>query len=125
VSNSAHDAVLATGASSSTGATFADRLAPCGYDLVQVPRNKDQLETNASRLRSKVGVALEIVRDGLTVAEGPARLESRQLRDGSTGLFVDNAGAPVPGDFVDPGKNTLRPVFARERKQPILWRIRQ
>ena len=123
MSNSAHDAVLAAGASSSTGATFADRLALCGYDLVQVPRYKDQLETNASRLRGKAGVALEIVRDGLTVAEGPARLESRQLRGESTGLFTDSAGAPVPGRFVDLGKNTLRPVFARERKQPILWRI--
>ena len=104
MSRSARDAVLATGASCSTGATFADRLAPCGYDLVQVPRNKDRLETHASRI---------------------ARLESRQLRDGSIGLFADNAGAPVPGDFADPGKNTLRPVFARERKQPILWRIQQ
>jgi hypothetical protein len=40
-------------------------------------------------------------------------------------LFADNAGAPVPDDFADPGKNTLRPVFARERKQPIPWRIQQ
>ena len=104
MSNSAHDAVLATGASPGTGATFADRLARRGHDWVQVPRNKDRLEMNASRL---------------------ARLESRQLRDGSIGLFADNAGAPVPDDFADPGKNTLRPVFARERKQPIPWRLQQ
>ena len=104
MSNSARDGVLATGASPGTGATFADRLAPCGYDLVQVPRNKDQLETNASRI---------------------ARLESRQLRDGSISLFTDNAGALIPGGFAEPGKSTLPPVFALERKQPILWRIRQ
>ena len=72
VSNSARDAVLATGRSSGGGTIFADRLASRGCDLVEGPRNKDRLETNASRL---------------------ARLESRQLRDGSIGLFVDNAGA--------------------------------
>ena len=104
MSNSARDAVLATGASPGTGSTFADRLARRGHDWVQVPRNKDRLEMNASRL---------------------ARLETRQLRDGSIGLFADNAGAPIPGDFADHGKNTPRPVFALERKQPILWRIRQ
>ena len=103
MSRSARDAVLAIGASSSAGATFADRLAPCGYDLVQVPRNKDQLETNASRL---------------------PRLESRQFRDGSIGLFADNT-ALIPGGFAEPGKSTLPPVFALECKQPISWRIQQ
>jgi hypothetical protein len=96
VSNSARDAVLAT------GATFADRLAPCGYDFVQVPGNKDQLETNASRL---------------------VRLESRQLRDGSIDLFADNT-ALIPGGFAEPGKSPAA-YFARERKQPISWRIQQ
>ena len=104
MSNSARDAVLGTGAASGAGATFADRLARRGYDRVQVPRNKDRLETNASRL---------------------ARLELRQLRDGSIGLFTNNAGALVPGGFAKPGKSTLPPVFARERKQPIPWRIQQ
>ena len=104
MSRSACDAVLATGASPGTGATFADRLARRGHDWVQVPRNKDRLETNASRL---------------------ARLESRQLRDGSIGLFADNAGALVLGGFTEPGKSILPPVFARERKQPMPWRIQQ
>jgi uncharacterized protein len=104
VSNSARDAVLATGASPGTGATFADRLARRGHDWVQVARNKDRLETNASRL---------------------ARLESRQLQDGSISLFTDNAGALIPGGFAEPGTSTLPPVFARDRKQPIPWRIQQ
>ena len=50
VSNSARDAVLATGRSSGGGTIFADRLASRGCDLVEGPRNKDRLETNASRL---------------------------------------------------------------------------
>ena len=104
MSGSARDAVLVTGASSSTGATFADRLAPWGCDLVQVPRNKDRLETNASPL---------------------ARLESRQLHDGGIGLFADNVGALVPGGFGEPGKCTLPSVFARELKHPMPWRIEQ
>jgi uncharacterized protein len=116
VSNSARDAVLATGRSSGGGTIFADRLARRGCDLVQVPRNKDRLETNASRLRGKAGVALGVVRDGLTVSESLTRLESRQLEDRSIRLFADNAGALVPGGFADPSKRSLPRVFARERK---------
>ena len=81
MSRFARDAVLAT------GATFANRLAPCGYELVQVPRNKDQLETQRLTARSI----------GITAALG----------------------------FAEPGKSTLPPVFARECKQPIPWRIQQ
>ncbi len=104
MSNSACDAVLGAGASSGAGATFADRLARRGYDRFQAPRNKDRLETNASRL---------------------VRLESRRLHHGSIGLFVNNVGAPAPGGSADPGKNTLPPVFAHVRKQPMPWRIQQ
>src|SRR5271170_5711009 len=56
VSNSARGAVLGTGASSGVGATFADRLARRGNDRLQVQRNRDRLEANASRLRRKAGV---------------------------------------------------------------------
>ena len=125
MSKSARDAVLATGGSSGAGATFANRLAGRRYDLVEVPRHKDRLETNASRLRSKAGVALEVVRDGLTVTEGLAGLQTRQPRDGTIGLFADNAGALVSGGFAEPGRSTPRRVFARERKQPMPWRIQQ
>jgi uncharacterized protein len=124
VSSSALSPVLAIGASSGAGATFVDRHARRGYDRVQVPRNKDRIETNASRPHSKAAVALEVVRDGLTVTEGLARLESWQFQDGSIGLFADNAGALVPGGFRDPGKSALPRVFARERKQLMPWRIR-
>jgi uncharacterized protein len=107
VSNSARDTVLGTGASSGVGATFADRLARPGYDRVQVQRNKDRHDTNASRLRSKAGVPPEVVRNGLTVTEGLARLYPRQPWDGSIGLFTDNASTLVSGGFAEPGKSAL------------------
>ena len=119
MSRFARDAVLAT------GATFANRVAPCGYELVEVPRNKDRIENNASRLRSKAGVPPKVARNGLTVTEVLARLDPREPWDGSIGRFTDNAGALVPGGFAEPGKSNRPPVFARERKKPIPWRIRQ
>jgi hypothetical protein len=123
VSSSARDAFLGTGDSSGTGATFADRLACRGFDLVKIARNEDQLETNASRPRSEAGIAVAVVRDHPTVTKDLARLETRQRRDGGVGLFADNAGALVPGGFADSGKSALPRVFANVRKQPMPWRI--
>jgi len=46
---------LITGASSGIGATYADRFAKRGYDLLLVARDLDRLESLATRLRSETG----------------------------------------------------------------------
>src|SRR5207253_8730939 len=53
--------VFVTGASSGIGATYADRFARRGHDLVLVARNKERMEALAARLRDETGVAIDIL----------------------------------------------------------------
>lgn len=46
--------VLVTGASTSIGATYADRFAHRGHDLVLVARGRKRMEAAAARYRTAV-----------------------------------------------------------------------
>lgn len=93
---------LVTGASSGIGATYADRLARRGYDLVLVARDTVRLEAIAERLRGQTGIAVEVLRSDLTAADDLRVVETRLREDSRIGLLVNNAGAAAPGGFADP-----------------------
>ncbi|GJD48573.1 hypothetical protein OPKNFCMD_1295 [Methylobacterium crusticola] len=95
-------AALVTGASSGIGATYADRLARRGHDLVLVARDAARLETLAARLRAEAGVAVDVLPADLTDAGDLARVEARLREDTRLGLLVNNAGAATPAGFSDP-----------------------
>src|SRR6266851_2173727 len=95
-------AALITGASSGIGATYANRLARRGYDLVLVARDKDRLEAIAGHLRGETGVTIETMRGDLTAPEDLHCVEARLREDARIGLLVNNAGAAAPGGFADP-----------------------
>jgi short-subunit dehydrogenase len=92
---------LITGASSGIGATYADRLARRGHDLVLVARDKERLDGLAARLRAEIGVAVDVLPADLTRIEDSRRVESRLREDARIGLLVNNAGAAAPGGFAD------------------------
>jgi short-subunit dehydrogenase len=92
---------LITGASSGIGATYADRLARRGYDLVLVARDKERMEALAARLRGETGVTIEIVKADLTNAADLARIETRLREDPNITLLLNNAGAAAPGGFAN------------------------
>jgi uncharacterized protein len=93
---------LITGASSGIGATYADRLARRGHDLVLVARDRDRMEAAAQRLRAETGVAVDVLPADLTEPRDLARVETRLREDDRIGLLVNNAGAVAPGGFADP-----------------------
>jgi short-subunit dehydrogenase len=95
-------AVLITGASSGIGATYADRFARRGHDLVLVARDKGRMETLAKRLRAETGVAIDILSADLTVATELASVERRLRDDDRIGVLVNNAGMAAPGGFTNP-----------------------
>ena len=59
---------LITGASTGVGAIYADRLARRGHDLLLVARDKARLETEATAVRERNGVAVEILPADLMLA---------------------------------------------------------
>jgi len=90
---------LITGASTGIGATYADRLARRGHDLVLVARDQARMEALASRLRSETGVAVDVLAADLTDAQQLKRVEVRLRDDAKIGLLVNNAGTAAPGGF--------------------------
>lgn len=92
--------VLITGASSGIGATYAERFARRGHDLVLVARDKARMERLAARLRAENGAAIDILQADLTQPEELAAVETRLRDDNHIGILVNNAGASVGGSFV-------------------------
>lgn len=92
--------VLITGASSGIGATYAERFARRGHDLVLVARDKARLATLAARLRTECKVAIEVLPADLTRQADLAALEDRLRQDERIGILINNAGIAQSGGFL-------------------------
>jgi len=92
--------VLITGASSGIGATYAERFARRGHDLVLVARDKARLDALAARLRQENGVAVEALQADLTRADDLQAVEARLRSDARIGVLINNAGAAQSGSFL-------------------------
>lgn len=93
--------VLITGASSGIGATYADRFARRGHDLVLVARDKARLEALAERLHNEAGVAIDILKADLTAPHDLQTVETRLRDDPRIGILINNAGAGLGRTFAD------------------------
>jgi uncharacterized protein len=100
-------AALITGASAGIGATYADRLAKRGHDLILVARDAARLEDLAIRLRAETGAKVEVFRADLTDPAHLTQLEDRIARDPSIDLVVNNAGAALFGGFLEHGPEQI------------------
>lgn len=91
---------LITGASSGIGATYAERLAHRGHNLVLVARDKARLEALATRLSEEAGVSVEVMQADLTQQADLATVERRLRDDERIGLLINNAGMAQAGGFL-------------------------
>jgi short-subunit dehydrogenase len=92
--------VLITGASTGIGATYADRFARRGHDLVLVARDAARMETLAARLRAETGVTVDVLPADLTRPDDLAAVEHRLREDTRIGILLNNAGAALSGPFI-------------------------
>jgi len=104
--------VFITGASVGIGATYADRFARRGHDLVLVARDKVRMETTAAQLSQETGVAIEVLPADLTRPEDLALVETRLREDDRIGVLVNNAGAGLGGRFVDQSADAIAGLIA-------------
>lgn len=99
--------VLITGASSGIGATYAERFARRGHDLVLVARDNARLERLAARLRQETGVAVEVLPADLTQRDDLTRIESRLRDDAAIGILINNAGVAQSGGFIEQSADSI------------------
>lgn len=92
-------AVLITGASSGIGATYADRFARRGHDLVIVARDNARLDALAKRLVAETGVSIDVIQADLTQEADLSVVEARLRDNARIGVLVNNAGLSIAGRF--------------------------
>lgn len=83
---------VVTGASSGIGATYADRLARRGYDLILVARSRTRLDALAQRITSDTRRSVEVIEADLNDRAALAAVEAKLKQDASITLLVNNAG---------------------------------
>jgi len=91
---------LVTGASAGIGATYAERLAQRGYNLILVARDLQRLDSLAARLTQETGVRVETFKADLVSKTDLARVEQRLRDDDQISVLVNNAGMSAHGSLV-------------------------
>ncbi|AXK52181.1 SDR family NAD(P)-dependent oxidoreductase [Pseudomonas protegens] len=104
--------VLITGASSGIGATYAERFAQRGHDLVLVARDQARLDALAAQLRSEHEVAVEVMKADLTQLSDLTTVEVRLRDDARIGILINNAGAALSGSFVEQSTDSVAQLVA-------------
>ncbi|MES1974847.1 MAG: SDR family oxidoreductase [Pseudomonadota bacterium] len=105
-------AVLITGASTGIGASYAERFARRGHDLVLVARDEARMEALASRLGQETGVTIDILPADLTQSTDLAKVEMRLRDDARIGILVNNAGTAIGGTFLDQDVDAMTRLVA-------------
>ncbi|SCW28226.1 hypothetical protein SAMN02927900_00106 [Rhizobium mongolense subsp. loessense] len=101
MSRSSLGIALVTGASSGIGATYADRLAKRGYDLLLVARDVSRLNALAEKLTAEQGIKAQVLPADLTEREDVRKVEQRLRKDEDITLLVNNAGIGPKGALLE------------------------
>lgn len=109
---------LITGASSGIGATYAERFARRGHNLVMVARDKARMDLLASRLREETKVTIDVIQADLTQQEDLAEIESRLREDTSIGILINNAGMGQSGAFIQQNAQSIDRLVCSTPRRP-------
>jgi uncharacterized protein len=104
------ETVLITGASTGIGATYADRFARRGANLVLVARDRSRLQALAARLAAETGVTVEVLPADLNHPADLDRVERRLRTDPAITTLVNNAGMAGGGPVAQADPSHLEAV---------------
>jgi short-subunit dehydrogenase len=110
--------VLVTGASAGIGATYAERFAQRGHDLVLVARDQARLEALAARLRTEHRVAIDVLPADLTNPSDLAAVEARLRDDMRIGILINNAGTAQSGGMLQQSAESIERLVALNTTAP-------
>ena len=92
---------LITGSTSGIGAGFATRYAQLSHDLVLVARSEERLQQQATELRAKWHVNVEVLAADLGTDQGCAAVEARAASERQPiDVLINNAGFGLGVDFM-------------------------
>ncbi|MEO6676220.1 MAG: SDR family NAD(P)-dependent oxidoreductase [Pseudomonas sp.] len=94
--NSKGTAVI-TGAASTVGVAYAQRLARLGYDLTLIARDREHLLLIAARVTDQSGRSVEVLAADLAQPEELSRVEALLRRDASITLLVNHIDGEPAG----------------------------
>lgn len=104
--------VLITGASTGIGATYADRFARRGHNLVLVARDAARMAALAETLAAETGVTIDILAADLTRPDDLLAVETRLREDAAIGTLINNAGAAIGGPFETQSTDAVAQLLA-------------
>lgn len=104
--------VLITGASTGIGATYAERFARRGHDLVLVARDQARLEALATQLRTENHVNVDVHPADLTAPSDLSAVEARLRDDARIGILINNAGMAQSGGFLQQTAESIERLVA-------------
>jgi uncharacterized protein len=107
----ANGTALITGASSGIGATYADRLARRGHDLILVARNRERLNALATRLSHDTGCSVGVLIADLNNKGDLGWVEHVLRTDASITILVNNAGVSMNGDLATADPDSLESMI--------------
>src|SRR4051812_6063082 len=111
---------LITGASTGIGATYADRLARRGYDLILVSRDTGRLVALSEKLYSQTGRKVEVLPADLTDRAQLGAVEARLASDPAITLLVNNAGMSLNGNLLTSDTDSIEKLIALNIAAPTL-----
>lgn len=111
-------AALITGASTGIGATYAERLARRGHNLVLVARDKARMDILASRLQKETKVSIDVLPADLTQQTDLFKVEARLREDASIGILINNAGMGQSGAFIQQDAESIERLVALNTTAP-------
>jgi short-subunit dehydrogenase len=101
---------VVTGASSGIGREFAHQLADAGINVVLVARRRAMLQDLGAELARRYGVDYRAV--GVDLSDpGALTPVAEATADIDVGLLVSNAGAALPGPFLDSDLQVQRAIL--------------